>query len=94
MVEEIGDATPNQKKMFSFSVDHQMQRHLNSRTVQMIAIGGSIGTGLFVTIGSGLAKAGPGGLLISFVFWTLVVLLLTCNIGEMVCYLPVTSAFC
>lgn len=71
-----------------------IQRKLESRHVQLIAIGGSIGTGLFVTIGtSGLVNAGPLGLLLSYSFWTLVVLLLTTSMGEMVSYMPIPAPF-
>ena len=33
----------------------------------MIAVGGSIGTGLFVASGATIAKAGPGGALLGYV---------------------------
>ncbi|KAF8636173.1 hypothetical protein AX17_003733, partial [Amanita inopinata Kibby_2008] len=35
-------------------------RKLKNRHIQLIGIGGSIGTALFVQIGSGLTKGGPG----------------------------------
>lgn len=71
-----------------------VHRALLSRHVQLIAIGGSIGTGLFVTIGSsGLIYAGPLGLLLSYTFWTFIILLLTTAVGEMVSFLPVSSPF-
>ncbi|MEV5646377.1 hypothetical protein AB0L67_40890, partial [Streptomyces flaveolus] len=35
------------------------ERGLNSRQVQMIAIGGAIGVGLFLGAGANIAKAGP-----------------------------------
>lgn len=71
-----------------------IQRKLESRHVQLIAIGGSIGTGLFVTIGTtGLVKAGPLGLLLAYTFWTVIILLLTTSIGEMVSFLPVPAPF-
>ncbi|AOA64138.1 High affinity polyamine permease [Komagataella phaffii CBS 7435] len=73
--------------------EFKMQRHLKSRHIQMIAIGGSIGTGLFVTISNGLINGGPGSLFIATTFWTLIILMLTTAIGEMVCYLPVASPF-
>ncbi len=38
-----------------------LARHLN-----MIAIGGSIGTGLFLASGSTIANAGPGGALLAY----------------------------
>ncbi|KAJ5392505.1 amino acid permease-domain-containing protein [Penicillium cosmopolitanum] len=48
---------------------NQLLRRLNNRQIQLIAIGGSIGTGLFVTIGSGLHASGPAGLLLAFIFY-------------------------
>ncbi|MBN9633983.1 MAG: proline-specific permease ProY, partial [Actinobacteria bacterium] len=35
------------------------ERGLSARTVQMIAIGGAIGTGLFYGAGGAIEKAGP-----------------------------------
>lgn len=77
------------------SVDkvHTVKRTLNSRTLHMIAIGGAIGTGLFVTISTGLLYGGPLGLFIAFSFWTMVIFAVTASIGEMVCYLPISSPF-
>lgn len=42
-----------------------LQRRLNNRQIQLIAIGGSIGTALFVSIGGGLHQGGPGSLFVS-----------------------------
>lgn len=70
------------------------QRKMESRHINLIAIGGSIGTGLFITIGSsGLTAAGPLGLLLGYLFWTTVIMLLTVSVGEMVSYLPLDSPF-
>lgn len=72
----------------------QVHRKLHNRHVQMIAIGGLIGTGLFVTIGTtGLVRGGPLGLFLSYLLQTLMILLLTTAVGEMVSYLPVNSPF-
>lgn len=69
-----------------------VHRTLESRHIQLISIGGSIGSGLFITIGtSGLVNAGPLGLLLGYTFWTCVILSLTVSTAEMVCYLPVSS---
>src|SRR4051812_12002225 len=38
-----------------------LRRALNARHLTMIAIGGSIGTGLFVASGASVSQAGPGG---------------------------------
>lgn len=70
------------------------KRTLEGRHVNLIAIGGSIGTGLFITIGtSGLVNACPLGLFLAYIFWTMVVSMLTVSVGEMVCYLPLDSPF-
>lgn len=47
-----------------------LQRRLSGRQIQMITIGGSIGTALFVSIGSGLTAGGPGSLLIGFILYS------------------------
>lgn len=73
---------------------HHTHRSLEQRHINLIVIGGSIGTGLFITIGSsGLVQSGPLGLLLAYCFWTFVILCLTVSVGEMVCYLPLDSPF-
>lgn len=72
---------------------YSTQRTLTARTLHLIAIGGSIGTGLFVTISTGLLYGGPLGLFLAFFIWTGVVFGVTASIGEMVCYLPISSPF-
>ena len=44
-----------------------MKRGLNSRHISMIAIGGAIGTGLFVATGSVISQAGPGGAILAYI---------------------------
>lgn len=39
----------------------QMKHTLHSRHLTMIALGGTIGTGLFIASGSAITTAGPGG---------------------------------
>lgn len=45
---------------------NQLNKTLKTRHLNMIAIGGSIGAGLFVGSGGALAKGGPASLLICF----------------------------
>lgn len=71
----------------------QLQRRLKSRHLQMIAIGGCIGSGLFVGSGSALAVGGPASLLIAF---TLVGVMLFCTmhaLGELAVLYPVAGSF-
>ncbi|USW57710.1 hypothetical protein Slin15195_G110290 [Septoria linicola] len=70
-----------------------LQRHLKGRHLQMIAIGGSIGTGLFVGSGSALANGGPASLIIAF---SLIGIMMYCTVhalGEMAVLFPVSGSF-
>ena len=51
-----------------------VKRALKTRHVSMIALGGSIGTGLFVASGASIHSAGPGGALLAYAAIGLMVL--------------------
>ncbi|WQF82225.1 Putative amino acid permease/ SLC12A domain-containing protein [Colletotrichum destructivum] len=81
---------------YGASVRHNsdgLQRRLDNRQIQLIAIGGTIGTGLFVTIGEGLVKGGPGSLLLAYTLYACVVALVNNSIAEMSTYMPVSGGF-
>lgn len=44
-------------------------RKLKARHIQLIGIGGTIGTALYVQIGRGLINGGPASLFIAFTIW-------------------------
>lgn len=74
------------------AVDH-LARKLSLRQVQMMTIGGSIGTALFVSIGTGLLQAGPGSLLIAFlIYGTVFAAVINC-MAEMSIYMPVSGGW-
>lgn len=50
------------------STDHTARR-LRSRHIQLIGIGGTIGTALYVQIGRGLLNGGPASLFLAFTLW-------------------------
>ncbi|MER6069382.1 amino acid permease [Streptomyces sp. NPDC001817] len=68
------------------------QRGLGSRQIQMIAIGGAIGTGLFLGAGKGISKAGPS-LILAYAIAGLVIFLIMRALGELLMYRPVSGSF-
>ncbi|KAL5363959.1 amino acid permease-domain-containing protein [Aspergillus floccosus] len=72
--------------------DHT-HRKLKPRHIQLIGIGGTIGTALYVQIGSTLIKGGPASLFIAFSIWCCVICCITVCLAEMVTYLPISSPF-
>ncbi|MEG0662724.1 MAG: amino acid permease, partial [Anaerovoracaceae bacterium] len=70
-----------------------LQRTLKSRHTSMIAIGGAIGTGLFVAMGDSLSQAGPGGALVAYGAIGVMVYFLMTSLGEMATYMPVSGSF-
>jgi len=70
-----------------------LQRHLANRQIQLIAIGGSIGTALFVSIGQGLYYGGPGSLLIAYTIESLALACVNNCIAEMSTAFPVSGGF-
>lgn len=75
------------------SESNQVKRELKTRHLSMIALGGSIGTGLFVASGSAIATAGPGGAIAAYVGIGLMVFFLMTSLGEMATYVPVSGSF-
>ncbi|WP_019309834.1 amino acid permease [Kocuria rhizophila] len=73
--------------------DGSLQRTLKSRHLTMIAMGGAIGTGLFVASGNSINTAGPGGALVAYAAIGLMVFLLMQSLGEMATHLPVAGSF-
>ncbi|AKN16890.1 L-asparagine permease [Mycobacterium haemophilum DSM 44634] len=65
---------------------------LKPRQLQMIGIGGAIGTGLFLGAGGRLAKAGPG-LFLVYVVCGLFVFLILRALGELVLHRPSSGSF-
>ncbi|KAH8788917.1 amino acid permease/ SLC12A domain-containing protein [Diaporthe sp. PMI_573] len=70
--------------------EFETQRGLSPRHVQLMAIGGSIGTGLFVGIGSVLSQAGPLSLVLGYLFWG-ILFVWPCYlcVAEMCTFLPI-----
>lgn len=72
----------------------QLAQRLETRHVNMIALGGSIGTGIFLASGYSISIAGPGGSLLAYAIMAVIVYFLMMSLGEMTTYQPHTGTFC
>ncbi|KIW16282.1 hypothetical protein PV08_06333 [Exophiala spinifera] len=68
---------------------HTLNKDLKPRHMQMIAIGGVIGTGLFLGTGGNLANGGPAGLLIAYCLMASLLFSVMVALGEMVSKFPI-----
>ncbi|KAI1429025.1 amino-acid permease inda1 [Xylaria sp. FL1777] len=68
--------------------NHQLERGLKSRHIQFLALGGAIGTGLFVGSGQILALVGPAPLFMAYLIMMVVVWVVMNVLAEMTTYLP------
>ena len=73
--------------------DNNMKRGLKSRHISMIAIGGAIGTGLFVATASVISQAGPGGAILAYILIGIMLYFLMSSIGELATFYPVSGSF-
>ncbi|KAK0934549.1 hypothetical protein LTR29_013887 [Friedmanniomyces endolithicus] len=86
------DLSVSQTRDVTGSIDlaasHQLERGLKSRHVQFIALGGAIGTGLFVGSGGTLSTVGPAPLFMAYITMIFVVWVVMNDLAEMATYLP------
>ncbi|KOS21101.1 putative proline-specific permease put4 [Escovopsis weberi] len=66
----------------------RLERGLKSRHLQFLALGGAIGTGLFVGSGSILHDTGPAPLFMAYLVLSVVVWIIMSILAEMTVYLP------
>lgn len=70
-----------------------VRQGLKSRHIQMIALAGTIGTGLFLGSGMALARGGPLGILLGYSLTGSIAYAVVMAIGEMGALLPVTGGY-
>ncbi|KAM9935572.1 hypothetical protein OXX80_004866 [Metschnikowia pulcherrima] len=70
-----------------------LSRSLKGRHLQMIAIGGSIGTGLFIGSGKVLKHGGPASVLIAYILIGSMIYSTVHALGELAITFPVSGAF-
>lgn len=83
--EVTGQAKVNEKE--------HLDRKLKTRHLTMIAIGGTIGTGLFLASGTTIHDAGPGGALAAYMIAGIMVFFLMTSLAEMAAFIPVSGSF-
>lgn len=72
--------------------DNQLKRGLTNRHIQLIALGGSIGTGLFLGIGPAAVLAGPS-VILGYAIAGIIAFFIMRQLGEMVVEEPVSGSF-
>lgn len=73
--------------------ENKMNRGLSSRHISMIAIGGAIGTGLFIATGGVITQAGPGGAILAYLVIGVMLYFLMSSVGELATFYPVSGSF-
>lgn len=69
-----------------------VSRGLKSRHIQFIALGGTIGTGLFLGVGRAFSTGGPLSILLGYSLVGLAVFAMMMSLGEMATWLPLPGA--
>ncbi|RAL20811.1 proline-specific permease ProY [Thermoflavimicrobium daqui] len=69
-----------------------LKRGLKNRHIQLIAIGGAIGVGLFLGSAKAIQAAGPS-LMISYLIFGVIVFFMMRALGEMILYKPISGSF-
>lgn len=70
-----------------------LERKMEARHIQMISLGGVIGTGLFLSSGYTIHEAGPVGTIIAYFIGALLVFSVMLCLGELSVAMPYTGAF-
>lgn len=76
-----------------YGAETELKRLLSTRHVTMIALGSSIGMGLWLGSGESLASGGPAGIFIGYLLAGSMIWSVSHSIGEMAVMYPLPSAF-
>ncbi|KAF2872101.1 amino acid permease/ SLC12A domain-containing protein [Massariosphaeria phaeospora] len=76
-----------------YGAETKLQRLLTTRHVTMIALGSSIGMGLWLGSGKSLASGGPAGIILGYLLAASMIWSVSHSLGEMAVMYPLPSAF-
>lgn len=76
-----------------YGADTELRRILSTRHVTMIALGSSIGMGLWLGSGESLSAGGPAGIFLGYLLSGTMIWSVSHSIGEMATMYPLPSAF-
>ncbi|GME81809.1 unnamed protein product [[Candida] boidinii] len=91
---EKGESIGSQEIETGIVKETEVKRGLKLRHVSMIALGGTIGTGLFIGTKTPLAIAGPVNTLIAYLFMGSIAYSVTQSLGELATHTPISGSFC
>ena len=71
----------------------ELKRTLKAKHLTMIAMGGAIGTGIFLAMGDSINTAGVGGAFLAYAIIGIMVYFICTSLGEMATFLPESGSF-
>ncbi|KIY49348.1 hypothetical protein FISHEDRAFT_41204 [Fistulina hepatica ATCC 64428] len=85
-------AAAQEGDIIDFEEKKDLKRGLKQRHIQMIALAGTIGTGLFLGSGTAIVRGGPAGALMGYTFIGILVSCVCLSIAEMAALVPLSGA--
>ena len=85
MVNQVGISVEN-------SDQHSLKRHLKARHIRLMALGSTIGVGLFLGSGTAISQAGPA-ILLGYLLSGIIAFIVLRALGEMAVFNPVAGSF-
>ncbi|MFD4820769.1 amino acid permease [Peribacillus butanolivorans] len=87
----------NQQLQLSSTVEQNestvnLKKNLKARHITMIALGGTIGTGIFLGTGPAIHTAGPGGVLLAYSVIGIMVYFVMTSLGELASFMPTSGS--
>lgn len=90
---EVDPNLTEAEKVAVITAQTPLKHHLKNRHLQMIAIGGAIGTGLLVGSGTALRTGGPASLLIGWGSTGTMIYTMVMALGELAVIFPISGGF-